>query len=114
MAEAKKFIPMAGPYLLYAPGDNRWFPTWAAGFSTTLEVFNIDQHNPGQVTVNAGGAREDISVHARERRSITRDWYGIKINVVNTGGPPILVQTLDNVPTLARTLDNNPAQVETS
>ena len=85
---------MAGPYLLYQPGNDVSLPTYDSGVLTTLEVFNIDQHNPGQVTVNAGSAREDIFVHAREKRSIKRAWWGIEINVVNTGGPPILVQTL--------------------
>jgi hypothetical protein len=93
MAETKELSPMDGPYLLYAPGNSVWLPTWDSGVTTTLEVFNIDKHNPGQVTVNAGVAREDIFVRAREKRTITRSWYGVEINVVNTGGPPILVQT---------------------
>ena len=84
---------MAGPYILEQPGNDVWFPTYAWPHNTELIITNLDYHNPGKVTINAGNAREDILVLAQETKTIYRDWAGIRINVVNSGGPPMQVQT---------------------
>jgi hypothetical protein len=83
---------MAGPYTLEVPGNDVWLPTWAWG-GTALKVTNLDQHNPGKVTVNAASAREDVLVLAQDSVTIHREWGGIEIEVVNSGGPPMVVET---------------------